>query len=220
MFTRLLLIQLSHLLVVSRHVSFNRASYIHGHHTFVEIIHSWASYIHEHHTFMGKALEQHTSRQRAYVAGLSSMHCTVQLKPKDSKAQGIKGTASLQRQQKARCKRPGITSKAAKCNIEKARHHSKAATQVCVIAGVVHGTSWELEKVRGNGVMAMLTLAIISVVAALQVFGKDRLIFWRESESGESCCSYLPAQASGRLHTFAGCFSLFAAVLLSKRNPY
>ena len=50
--------------------------------------------------------------------------------------------------------------------------------------GVVHGTSWELEKVRGNGVMAMLTLAIISVVAALQVFGKDRLVFWRESESG------------------------------------
>lgn len=54
---------------------------------------------------------------------------------------------------------------------------------VCM-TGVVHGTSWELEKVRGNGVMAMLTLAIISVVAALQVFGKDRLIFWRESESG------------------------------------
>ena len=53
-----------------------------------------------------------------------------------------------------------------------------------VVAGVVHGTSWELEKVRGNGVMAMLTLAIISVVAALQVFGKDRLVFWRESESG------------------------------------
>ena len=51
-------------------------------------------------------------------------------------------------------------------------------------AGVVHGTSWELEKVRGNAVMAMLTLAIISVVAALQVFGKDRLVFWRESESG------------------------------------
>ncbi|KAL0037315.1 hypothetical protein WJX79_001603 [Trebouxia sp. C0005] len=53
-----------------------------------------------------------------------------------------------------------------------------------LVVGVVHGTSWELEKVRGNGVMAMLTLAIISVVAALQVFGKDRLIFWRESESG------------------------------------
>ncbi len=66
-----------------------------------------------------------------------------------------------------------------------------------MVAGVVHGTSWELEKVRGNGVMAMLTLAIISVVAALQVFGKDRLIFWRESESGQSCCSCLPAQELG-----------------------
>lgn len=51
-------------------------------------------------------------------------------------------------------------------------------------AGAVHGTAWELEKVRGNAVMAMLTLAIISTVASLQVFGKDRLIFWRESASG------------------------------------
>ena len=48
----------------------------------------------------------------------------------------------------------------------------------------MHGTAWELEKVRGNAVMAMLTLAIISTVASLQVFGKDRLIFWRESASG------------------------------------
>jgi len=108
-----------------------------------------------------------------------------------------KKTSSLQRQQKARWKRHGVTSKAAKCNIEKAWHRSKAANQVCVIAGVVHGTSWELEKVRGNGVMAMLTLAIISVVAALQVFGKDRLIFWRESESGESCCSQLACSGVG-----------------------
>lgn len=98
---------------------------------------------------------------------------------------------------KARWKRRGITPRAAKCKTQKAQHHLTAANQVFLIAGVVHGTSWELEKVRGNGVMAMLTLAIISVVAALQVFGKDRLIFWRESESGESCCSYLPAQASG-----------------------
>ena len=60
------------------------------------------------------------------------------------------------------------------------------------VAGVVHGTSWELEKVRGNAVMAMLTLAIISVVAALQVFGKDRLVFWRESESGESPAARQP----------------------------
>ena len=59
------------------------------------------------------------------------------------------------------------------------------SVNLCV-AGTVHGTSWELEKVRGNAVMAMLTLAIISVVPALQVFGKDRLVFWRESESGES----------------------------------
>ena len=48
----------------------------------------------------------------------------------------------------------------------------------------MHGTSWELEEVRGNAVKTMLTLAAISTVASLQVFGKDRLIFWRESAAG------------------------------------
>ena len=36
-------------------------------------------------------------------------------------------------------------------------------------AGAVHGTSWELEEVRGNAVKTMLTLAAISTVASLQV---------------------------------------------------
>jgi hypothetical protein len=56
----------------------------------------------------------------------------------------------------------------------------------------VHGTAWELEEVRGNAVKTMLTLAAISTVASLQVFGKDRLIFWRES-------------ASGGVHALEGC---------------
>ena len=54
-----------------------------------------------------------------------------------------------------------------------------------LVAGAVHGTAWELERVRGNVTLAMLTLAIISVVASLGVFGKDRLVFWRESSSGQ-----------------------------------
>ena len=56
-------------------------------------------------------------------------------------------------------------------------------------AGAVHGTSWELEEVRGNAVKTMLTLAAISTVASLQVFGKDRLIFWRESAAGADSLS-------------------------------
>lgn len=57
--------------------------------------------------------------------------------------------------------------------------------KLCVCnTGAVHGTSWELEKVRSNVTLAMLTLAVISVVASLGVFGKDRLVFWRESASG------------------------------------
>ena len=55
----------------------------------------------------------------------------------------------------------------------------------CACTGSVHGTSWELEQARGNCVMAMLTLAVICTVSSLQVFGKDRLIFWRESASGK-----------------------------------
>lgn len=52
-------------------------------------------------------------------------------------------------------------------------------------AGAVHGTAWELEKVRGNVTLAMLTLAVISVIASLGVFGKDRLVFCREASSGK-----------------------------------
>lgn len=49
----------------------------------------------------------------------------------------------------------------------------------------MHGTAWEMEKVRGNVTLAMLTLAIISVIASLGVFGKDRLVFCREASSGK-----------------------------------
>lgn len=53
-----------------------------------------------------------------------------------------------------------------------------------LVTGAAHGTAWEIEKVRGNVTLAMLTLAIISVIASLGVFGKDRLIFCREAASG------------------------------------
>ncbi len=68
-------------------------------------------------------------------------------------------------------------------------------------AGAVHGTSWELEEVRGNAVKTMLTLAAISTVASLQVFGKDRLIFWRESAAGAAGLSPTPHNLGHALHT-------------------
>lgn len=49
---------------------------------------------------------------------------------------------------------------------------------------------------RGNAVKTMLTLAAISTVASLQVFGKDRLIFWRESASGACFHSARPVFTS------------------------
>ncbi len=70
--------------------------------------------------------------------------------------------------------------------------HAAGPTSRGFCAGAVHGTAWELEEVRGNAVKTMLTLAAISTVASLQVFGKDRLIFWRES-------------ASGGVHALEGC---------------
>ena len=44
-------------------------------------------------------------------------------------------------------------------------------------ADAAHGTSWELEEVRGNAVKTMLTLAAITTVASLQVFGRKCPIF-------------------------------------------
>ena len=53
---------------------------------------------------------------------------------------------------------------------EKSRRHA-------IVADAAHGTSWELEEVQGNAVNTMLTLAAISTVASLQVFGRKRPIF-------------------------------------------
>ncbi|KAK9803611.1 hypothetical protein WJX72_004863 [[Myrmecia] bisecta] len=53
-----------------------------------------------------------------------------------------------------------------------------------LVVGASHGTAWTLERVRGNSVMAMMTLGVIAAASSLQVFGKDRLVFWRESASG------------------------------------
>jgi len=49
--------------------------------------------------------------------------------------------------------------------------------------------------VRGNVTLAMLTLAIISVVASLGMFGRDRLVFCRESSSGLRTSAYFLGSA-------------------------
>lgn len=72
--------------------------------------------------------------------------------------------------------------------------HAATLVDQSLCAGSVHGTSWELEQARGNCVMAMLTLAVICTVSALQVFGKDRLIFWRESASGKALLMLMHSQ--------------------------
>ena len=54
-------------------------------------------------------------------------------------------------------------------------------------AGAVHGTSWELEEVRGNAVKTMLTLAAISTVASLQVRLHQAVIALRLSAAMPPC---------------------------------
>ena len=71
---------------------------------------------------------------------------------------------------------------------------------------------------RGNAVKTMLTLAAISTVASLQVFGKDRLIFWRESAAGGSpaCVPQLPALRPAACQTALGLLTVLARLLLPK----
>lgn len=42
---------------------------------------------------------------------------------------------------------------------------------------------------RQNAVLSMLTLGVLATVASLRVFGKSRVVFWRESAAGISVFS-------------------------------
>jgi hypothetical protein len=39
---------------------------------------------------------------------------------------------------------------------------------------------------RQNAVLSMLTLGVLATVASLRVFGKSRVVFWRESAAGRA----------------------------------
>ena len=48
----------------------------------------------------------------------------------------------------------------------------------------MHGTAGKEWDLRGHVALIMLTLGIISAATALPVFGRDRVVFWREKSAG------------------------------------
>lgn len=65
-----------------------------------------------------------------------------------------------------------------------------------VICGGMHGTGSTPNDVRGHAALIMLTLGVLSATTSLSVFGKDRLIFWRERSSGIAVLSYFLANTA------------------------
>jgi len=54
----------------------------------------------------------------------------------------------------------------------------------------MHGTGSGPNDIRGHTALVMLTLGIISATTSLSVFGRDKLVFWREEASGVAVLPY------------------------------
>jgi len=53
-----------------------------------------------------------------------------------------------------------------------------------VTCGAIHGTGTGPNDVRGNSALVLLTMGILAATTSLDVFGKDKLVFWREKDAG------------------------------------
>lgn len=66
-----------------------------------------------------------------------------------------------------------------------------------VMCGAIHGTGGDhIVKFRGNNALVMLGLGLISSATALSVFGRDRVVFWRERASGMKLLPYFLAKTA------------------------
>ena len=63
-----------------------------------------------------------------------------------------------------------------------------------VTCGAIHGTGTGPNDVRGNSALVLLTMGILSCTTSLNVFGKDKLVFWREKDSGLRVFPYFAAK--------------------------
>lgn len=59
-----------------------------------------------------------------------------------------------------------------------------------LVCGAVHGTGGEIIDVQGQTALIMLGLGLISVATSLGVFGRDRVVYWRERASGIKLIPY------------------------------
>ena len=63
-----------------------------------------------------------------------------------------------------------------------------------VTCGAIHGTGTGPNDVRGNSALVLLTMGILACTTSLGVFGKDKLVFWREKDSGLRVFPYFAAK--------------------------
>lgn len=63
-----------------------------------------------------------------------------------------------------------------------------------VTCGAIHGTGTGPNDVRGNSALVLLTMGILACTTSLGVFGKDKLVFWREKDNGLRVFPYFAAK--------------------------
>jgi ABC-type multidrug transport system ATPase subunit len=85
--------------------------------------------------------------------------------------------------------------------------------------GAMHGTGSAPQDIRGQTALVMLTLGIISASTSLSVFSRDRLVHWRERDSGISVLPYFLANTLWNLLDVAIYPLVFVAIYQSMTLP-
>ncbi|KAL4536815.1 hypothetical protein Ndes2526A_g06320 [Nannochloris sp. 'desiccata'] len=88
-----------------------------------------------------------------------------------------------------------------------------------IACGAMHGTGSVATDVRGQCTLVLLTLGILSASTSLTVFGKDKLIFWRENASGVAVLPYFLANTILNLIDVALHPLVFLAIYTSMTLP-
>jgi len=88
-----------------------------------------------------------------------------------------------------------------------------------IACGAMHGTGSVATDVRGQCTLVLLTLGILSASTSLSVFGKDKLIFWREKSSGVAVLPYFLANTTLNLIDVALHPLVFLAIYTSMTLP-
>jgi ABC-type multidrug transport system ATPase subunit len=88
-----------------------------------------------------------------------------------------------------------------------------------VACGAMHGTGSVATDVRGQCTLTLLTLGILSASTSLSVFGKDKLVFWRENASGVAVLPYFLANTILNLIDVALHPLVFLAIYTSMTLP-